>query len=65
MKRFRLEIFQTFVANYPYEQARDLERYYLNALFTVFKFLGFYTQAKYCTSEDRIDLAVQSTDYIL
>lgn len=65
MKRFRLEIFQTFVANCLYELARDLERYYLNALFIVFKLLGFYTQAKNCTSEDRIDLAVQSTDHIL
>ena len=33
-------------------------------LFIVFKLLGFYTQAEYHTSEGRIDLVVQTTDYI-
>lgn len=55
---------QGFFADCPYELARDQERCYLNVLFVVFKLLGFYTQAEYCTSENRIDLVVQSTDYI-
>lgn len=33
-------------------------------LFIIFKLLGFYTQAEYHTSEGRIDLVVQTTDYI-
>lgn len=55
---------QSFFADCPYELARDLERHYQNVLFIVFKLLGFYTQAKYHTSEGRIDLVVQTTDYI-
>lgn len=33
-------------------------------LFIAFKLLRFYTQAKYHTSEDRIDLVVQTADYV-
>lgn len=55
---------QSFFADSPYELARDLERHYQNVLFIVFKLLGFYTQAEYHTSEGRIDLVVQTTDYI-
>lgn len=33
-------------------------------LFIVFKLLGFYTQAKYHTSEGRIDLVVKTDKYI-
>lgn len=55
---------QSFFADCPYELARDLERHYQNVLFIVFKLLGFYTQAEYHTSEGRIDLVVQTTDYI-
>ena len=55
---------QSFFADCPYELARDLERHYQNVLFIVFKLLGFYTQAEYHTSEGRIDLVVQTTDYV-
>lgn len=55
---------QSFFADCPYELARDLERHYQNVLFIVFKLLGFYTQTEYHTSEGRIDLVVQTTDYI-
>lgn len=43
---------------------RDLELHYQNVLFIVFKLLGFYTQAKYHTSEGRIDLVVKTDKYI-
>ena len=55
---------QSFFADCPYELARDLERHYQNVLFIVFKLLGFYTQAEYHTSEGRIDLVVQTPNYI-
>ena len=46
------------------KRASELERHYQNVLFTVFKLVGFYTQAEYHTSEGRIDLVVKTTDYI-
>ena len=55
---------QSFFADCPYELARDLERHYQNVLFIAFKLLGFYTQAEYHTSEGRVDLVVQTQDYI-
>lgn len=55
---------QSFFADCPYELAHDLERHYQNVLFIAFKLLGFYTQAEYHTSESRIELVVQTADYI-
>ena len=55
---------QGFFADTPYELARDLELHYQNVLFIVFKLLGFYTRAEYHTSQGRVDLVVQTDNYI-
>ena len=55
---------QSFFADTPYELARDLELHYQNVLFIVFKLLGFYTRAEYHTSRGRVDLVVQTEDYV-
>ena len=55
---------QGFFVNTPYELARDLELHYQNVLFIVFKLLGFYTRAEYHTSQGRVDLVVQTDNYI-
>lgn len=55
---------QSFFADTPYELIRDLELHYQNVLFIVFKLVGFYVKAEYHTSEGRIDLVLQTADYI-
>lgn len=55
---------KSFFADTPYELIRDLELHYQNVLFIVFKLIGFYVKAKYCTSEGRIDLVVQTDKFI-
>ena len=38
--------------------------HYSNVLYIVFKLLGFYTQVEYKTSNGRINLVLQTPDYI-
>jgi hypothetical protein len=51
-------------ADTPYELVKDLENHYQNVLFIVTKLMGFYVKAEYHTSEGRIDLVLQTPDYI-
>lgn len=55
---------QSFFADTPYELVRDLELHYQNVLFIVFKLIGFYVKAKYHTSEGRIDLILQTDQFV-
>ena len=55
---------QSFFADTPYELVRDLELHYQNVLFIVYKLLGFYVQAEYHTSNGRIDMMLQTDEYI-
>lgn len=55
---------QSFFADCPYELARDLELHYQNVLFIVFRLLGFYVQVEYHTNRGRIDLVLQTHDYV-
>lgn len=55
---------QSFLADTPYELARQLELHYQNVLFIVFKLVGFYAQVEYHTSVGRIDLVLKTQDYI-
>lgn len=55
---------QSFFADTPYELVRDLELHYQNVLFIVFKLMGFYTKVEYHTSEGRVDLVLQTNEYI-
>jgi hypothetical protein len=51
-------------ADTPYELVKDLENHYQNVLFIVAKLMGFYVKAEYHTSEGRIDLVLQTPDYV-
>jgi len=53
---------QSFLADTPYELARQLELHYQNVLFIVFKLVGFYAQVEYHTSVGRIDLVLKTQD---
>lgn len=55
---------QAFLADCPYEMAKDVELHYQNVLFIVFRLAGMYTQVEYHTSEGRIDLVLQTKDYV-
>ena len=61
---------QSFFADTPYEviagqkPERDTELHYRNVLFIVFKLVGLYTQVEYHTSNGRIDLVLQTNQYI-
>ena len=55
---------QSFFADTPYELIRDHELHYQNVLFTVFKLIGFYVKAEYHTSQGRIDLVLQTDEFI-
>ena len=59
-----MERLQSFLADCPYEMARDIELHYQNVLFIVFRLAGLYTQVEYRTSKGRIDLVLQTRDYI-
>lgn len=55
---------QSFLADTPYELARDVELHYQNVLFIVFKLVGLYVEVEYRTSQGRVDLILQTPDYI-
>ena len=55
---------QSFFADTPYELVRDLELHYQNVLFIVFKLIGFYVKAEYHTSQRRVDLVLQTDQFI-
>ena len=55
---------QVFLSGCPYEMARDIELHYQNVLFIVFRLAGLYTQVEYHTSQGRIDLVLQTADYV-
>ena len=59
-----MERLQSFLADCPYELARDVELHYHNVLFIVFRLAGLYTQVEYHTSRGRIDMVVQTADYV-
>ena len=55
---------RSFFSDTTYEVIRMQELHYSNVLYIVFKLLGFYTQVEYHTSNGRIDLVLQTPDYI-
>lgn len=55
---------RSFFCDTTYEVIRLQELHYSNVLYIVFKLLGFYTQVEYHTSNGRIDLVLQTADYI-
>ena len=59
-----MERLQSFLADCPYELARDIELHYQNVLFIVFRLAGLYTKVEYHTSRGRIDLVLQTDSYV-
>ena len=59
-----MERLQAFLADCPYELAKDIELHYQNVLFIVFRLAGLYTKVEYHTSRGRIDLVLQTDSYV-
>lgn len=64
---------QSFTADIPYDLIRDnkekdadrrYEAHYQDVMYVVFKLMGFYTHTEYKTSDGRIDMLVETADYI-
>lgn len=67
---------QSFFAGIPYDHAKeckesdesgirgDKEVHYQNVLYVIMKLMGFYTNTEYRTSNGRIDMVVETSDYV-
>ncbi|MBR4845048.1 MAG: ATP-binding protein, partial [Bacteroidaceae bacterium] len=55
---------RSFFSDTTYELVRQQELHYSNVLYIVFRLMGFYTQVEYHTNNGRIDLVLQTPDYI-
>ena len=54
----------TFFASNNYQVAGNAELYFQNALYLIFKIMGFHIQVEFPTSDGRIDVIMQTADYI-
>ena len=53
-----------FFADNSYQVAGEAELYFQNALYLIFKIMGFHTQVEIPTSDGRMDVLIQTSDYI-
>ena len=54
----------TFLHDGDYQIAGKAELYFQNVMYIVFKMLGFYTQVERHTSNGRVDVVLQTPDYV-
>lgn len=55
---------EALFADGKYQIIGDKEKYFHNAIYIIFKMLGFYVDVEYTTSDGRIDLLMKTKDYI-
>ena len=55
---------EALFADGKYQIIGDEEKYFHNAIYIIFKMLGFYVDVEYTTSDGRIDLLMKTKDYI-
>ena len=55
---------QAFFAGVDYKIIGEMELYFHNALYLVFKLMGFYTQVEYHSSRGSADVVIQTPDYV-
>ena len=55
---------ESLFADGKYQIIGDEEKYFHNAIYIIFKMLGFYVEVEYMTSDGRIDLLMKTNDYI-
>jgi hypothetical protein len=59
MKRLK-----SFFANTPYDLIKDTENHYQNVLFILCNLCGLYTKAEFHTSNGRVDMTIETPDYV-
>ena len=59
-----LLLMQTMLAGRDYRIAGDAEKYFQNTFYLVFQLLGFNVQVEQATSQGRMDITIQTKDYI-
>ncbi len=55
---------KSFFADTPYELVRELENHYQNVLYILCNLCGLYTKAEYHTAQGRIDMTIETADYV-
>ena len=55
---------EAFMAGGNYQIAGDAELYFHNAVYIIFRMMGFYVQAEYPTSDGRMDMIVQTSKFV-
>lgn len=55
---------KSFFADTPYELVRELENHYQNVLYILCTLCGLYTKAEYHTAQGRIDMTIETADYV-
>jgi hypothetical protein len=55
---------ESFFANVPYDLINDTENHYQNVLFILCNLCGLYTKAEYHTSDGRVDMTIETPDYV-
>lgn len=59
-----MKLMQAFFADGDYQLTGKLEIYFQNSLLMLFKLMGFYVQVERHTSNGRMDVTIQTQDYI-
>ncbi len=59
-----MQCLNAFLADGDYQIAGDIELYFQNVMAIVFKMFGFYVQTERHTSNGRMDVVMQTSDYI-
>ncbi len=55
---------KALLAGGKYALAGELEKYFQNTMFLIFRLVGFNVDVEYMTSDGRIDIVIQTKDYI-
>ncbi len=59
-----LERLQALFADGNYEISGNMEKCFQNALYVIFKIMGFYTEVERRTARGRMDVTIQTKDYV-
>src|SRR5574344_59192 len=59
-----MKLLQTMFDDADYRIAGRMELYFQNAMYVIFKIMGFYTEVERTTSRGRIDVLIKTKDYI-
>ena len=59
-----MSLLQAFYADGDYQLVGKLEVYFQNSLMVLFRLMGFYVQVERHTSKGRMDVTIQTKDYV-